>query len=263
MPQTVPVGEQVPGLNPSGRWINAVDITRIRIQDRRPMRGGETTVELRFTNRTGEPLTIRESVEANGEVVAEVVTEIAPDSATTERVRVTVPDAETLTVSCAGDSHQRETTDWLKGENISISPDPPVRNRRADVTVSFENPLSRPVSRTLPVTVNGTRKGERALSLGPGEKTEMSVPVLVGSQRRLEVDIGPESMSWSTMAPGAGGSSPGPSPDPSEPGDKPDTNTSLNPMKWVESLASTLGVSKTVAMGGAAAAVVVLGVLVL
>lgn|GEM_PF-5277839 len=259
MPQTVPVGERVDGLNPPGRWVNAVDITRLYVEENRPTRGAETTVEVRLTNRTEQPLGVREPVSINGETVAYVDASLGASETKTVHVGATVPlDAEAITVRVADAKDRHETEDYLVGSNIGISPDPPVQGNDVVIYITWRNRADQAISRDLPFSVDGQRRGTRPLNLGPGESKQMRATVSATGSR-FEAELGSASWSTNVVEPDNDGppepdppeppeSDPSPDPDPSPPDDSNDSgmNTEFRLGEWLDSLASSLGVSRTV-----------------
>ncbi|ELZ22398.1 hypothetical protein C475_17838 [Halosimplex carlsbadense 2-9-1] len=268
MPQTVPVGERVDGLSPPGRWVNAVDVTRLYTQENRPTRGGETSVEVRLTNRTTEPLAVREPVTVNGDEVAVLTQALDPEETTTTDVTVPVPKgADAITISVADASDTSNTSGYLTGSNLSISPDPPMRNRMATVSVQWTNTLSEPITEDLPLTVNGQRLGTRPLSLGPNGSERMEAEVPVGSGSRLDVELGSASVSVNTTTDDSDDPTPDPEPEPT-PDPEPDPNPgSGGSLPLVGALADMLterfGVSRNMAFGALAIGALALGGVVL
>jgi hypothetical protein len=268
MPQTVPVGERVDGLNPPGRWVNAVDVTRLFTLDSRPTRGGETGVEVRLTNRTTEPLAVAEPLTVNGDEVAVLTQSLDPSESVTTTVSVPVPmDAGAITVALADADDVSNTSGYLTGSNLSISPDPPVRNRMATVSVRWTNTLDEPISEDLPLIVNGQRTGTRPLSLGPNGSERMDVEIPVGSGNRLEVELGPASVSVNTTADESADPTPDPDPDPGpdpSPTPEPGPSDSLPLVgALLDALTERFGISRPMALGGLGVAALTLGGVVL
>ncbi|WP_436924959.1 hypothetical protein [Halosimplex amylolyticum] len=200
-PETVAVGESYEDLNPDSQYTNPVDITRLHITEPQPMQGSRVPVKMEFTNRMDRKLSISEPVRINGQYATSASATIPANSTAKTTSEVPVPvGASEFTISVAGDSATRETSDYLGGRNLNLAPDPPDPGQQAHVYITWVNQIGQYIERTLPVKVNGNQVDTHSVSISGNGTLDDKITVTIPDGEQYSIDVGPAHVDGPTTA---------------------------------------------------------------